>query len=302
MNLFQAVRESLSTALRHDTLAVQLVDSGKAQVTTVLDWIRWLGDLLPRIAWPMIGSLLVLYLVFSPNAPRRLARLFKPFRSFKLLGAEFVLSEEAAKELAVDAEEAFATYRKRAKREYDLLVDAYDIRSKLENVLEHIWGGKKGIGKTKDFRSTIHVRDILFDEGLYQLLDYYPRGGGGGRTKSIRFGIIGKVWRSGSSLVQDEVSTDPADLILDWGMTREEAEAAGLGRKSFVCVLLRDSTKTPVGLFYIDAAGGAFGSEKQKQELIGAIDANCRDQGLTEALASIGHQLRGRAPVIPIYD
>lgn len=302
--MLQILRDSLSTALQNDTLTVRLVDTGSTRFTSVPDWLRWAGEFISQMAWPLIVSGAVLYFVFSPTGWRRLARLFKPFRSFKLFGAEFVLSEEAAKELGTDAEEAFATYRKRARREYDQLVEVYDLRSKLEAVLfDSIEAATGPLGNIKDFRCTIHVRDILFSESLYQLLDYYPRGAGRGRVKSFRFGIIGKVWRSGNSLIQGGVSTDPGALILDWGMTREEAAAAGVGRKSFGCVLLRDTTNSPLGLFYMDATGDqAFGAPDKAQPLIDGIVKGCKDQGLTEALASITHELRRRGPMIVIYD
>src|SRR5690349_15832989 len=117
MNLLQIVGDALKTAPQHDTLTVRLVDSTAAQPSSVPDLVRWLGALASQMAWPLIALGLMLYLVLSRTAPRRLAKLFKPFRSFKLLGAEFVLSEEAATELGANAEEAFASYRKRAKRE-----------------------------------------------------------------------------------------------------------------------------------------------------------------------------------------
>jgi hypothetical protein len=37
----------------------------------------------------------------------------------------------------------------------------------------------------KDFRSTIRVEDALLGDQLYQLLDYFPRGGERGRAYSM---------------------------------------------------------------------------------------------------------------------
>src|SRR5262249_55525434 len=96
---------------------------------------------------------------------------------------------------------------------------------------------------------------------LYQMLDYYPKGEGSFRHFSNRYGIIGKVWRSGKSQqvgnLLDGLSADAtqdekiARIMQDWGMNRREAERA-VERPSYICFLL-EHHGTKVGLVYMDS-------------------------------------------------
>lgn len=110
--------------------------------------------------------------------------------------------------------------------------------------------------KGVNLRSTIYVQDMLFDESLYQLLDYHPptsEGGKKGRAFSTRYGMIGRSWRLEKSDFNGKVPTDPEDLIGKWAMTRTEAREAALGRKSFACILLKNVNDECLGLFYMDS-------------------------------------------------
>lgn len=268
----------------------------------------WAGLLssLSSLLWPLIILIVFSYLFFSGDAPRRLRRLLKPFKSLKIFGAEFVLSEELSEEIKKDAEGAFELYRKQANREYDRLVEIYDLRQKLEDVLHsevtQVLG--RNIRDIQGFRCTIHVPDILFKETLYQLLDYYPRGGGRGRVWSIRFGIIGRTWRLKIPQSEGSIPTEAQKLIVEWGMTKEEAEASGQGRQSFTCVVLRDEEKTPVGIFYMDSTiKDAFGADNKetRDKLEKAIENGCKKNGLTKGLTDIKKELKSRSPLISIY-
>ena len=272
-------------------------------------WLRDLVTLASALVWPLVVLFLIMYFFKSKTAAVRISQILRNFRSFKIFGGEFILSEEGAKEISQTAEETFEAYRKQTKREFHRLAGVYHVREKLENVVQrHLdkalqkekLGGIHNIG---DFRCTIHVPDILFAETFYQLLDYYPRGGGRGRTWSIRFGIIGRAWRSGDDLAEGKVPSDPHDLILKWGMTREEAARAGQQRPSFLCVVLRDEQDTAVGLFYIDSAQeGAFGAKKgTQQRLCKSAVKGCKETGLTNALAQLSEELRRFSPQIRIY-
>ena len=52
-----------------------------------------------------------------------------------------------------------------------------------------------GMDPNAGYRATVHIPDVLFSDTLYQLLDYWPKGKGGGRRFSARFGILGLAWR-----------------------------------------------------------------------------------------------------------
>jgi hypothetical protein len=262
---------------------------------------NWLEFLKIVVSWPALFALLVLYFAFSRLAPLKLARILRPFRSLKLFGAEFVLSEE----VGTDAEQAIEIYRKQAKRQFDTLVEINDIRAKLEAVLDKV---RPAIEKRKtipDLRCTIHVPDILFAETLYQLLDYFPRGGGRGRTFSTRFGIIGRCWRSRESQIGGTIPTDPQELIRNWGMTREQALASGQGRQSFAAIPLCDESGTQVAIFYLDSTEkNAFAADDDttfRKTLIDTIVDGSKNN-LTSALMKMRDDLKGRRLMIHIHE
>jgi hypothetical protein len=271
---------------------------------------RWLGELTVSLAWPLFFLGLVLYFTQSQNAPENIARLFRPFKSVKLFSAELVLKE--SHEAKAQAEETIGIYHHQVKSEFDLWIQRRAVKEKLrlaiEEILPVINDARRTDSQSADlsnYRCTVHVRDLLFEESLYQLLDYYPAQGGRGRTWSYRFGIIGKVWRSGKSLYAPEVPTDVQKLILDWGMTSDEAVRAGHERQSFLCVILKHEN-IPVGLLYMDSKEkNAFGDHDYRSNgftLLEIVAKVCEEQGLTATLNKIDEELRGRAPMIEIYQ
>jgi len=284
----------------------------------VPSWVRVASEFAKiLLSWPLLVALLVAYLVFSRFAPYRIARVLRPFRSVKLFGAEFQLSEE----VGADAEQAIEILRKQAKRQIDVLVETYAVRAKLEAVVHDVQEALRVRGTFKDLRFTLHTPDILFADTLYQLVDYYPRGGGRGRTFSFRFGIIGLAWRARRSFVRGEVPTDPEKLVRRWGMSNEEAVASGGGRQSFAAILLNDNEETPIAIFYMDTsekhAFGADNAEESDEQttdpktraerefrdnLIKLVLEVCKQKGLIASLAKIGDSLSDRRPSIHIHE
>ena len=260
------------------------------------------------IVWPVVVLIIALYLMFSRNGSRRISEIFRRFKSVKMFGAEFVLTEEGRQEVTQSTREAFHTYRSQARAEYERLVGLNNIRGKLEQVISSVEVKSNGklvkIKEIEDIRFTIHVPDAVFAETMYQLLDYYPKGGGVGRTWSVRYGILGKAWRTGKSFTVESVPTTEEELIRDWGMTKEEATAAGRGRESFSCVILYSEENTPVGAFYMDAlkekAFGGMGSSELDQFHKNIILA-CKKSGLIAGLDNINRDLLARGPRINIY-
>jgi len=274
------------------------------QVSELPVWALGLLELLRiLVSWPVVLTLLILYLALSRFAPYKLARILKPFRSLKLFGTEFVLSEE----VGTDAEQAIEIYRKKVKRQFDTLAETYDIRAKLEDVIDQV---RKVIDRRKpikDLRVTLHVPDILFADTLYQLVDYYPRGGGRGRTFSSRFGIIGLCWRARENQIQGAVPTDSQDLVRQWGMTHEEAVASGGGRQSFLALLLRDESDTVVAILYMDSTEkDAFGADSGdgyfREKLKQTVASASKSKGLTVCLEKTRDALKDRRPAIRIHE
>jgi hypothetical protein len=252
------------------------------------------------LSWQVL-VLVGLGLLALPGSPRRLGALLKPFRSIKVAGAEFVLAEAgAADAVNTNIGGTLVNLRGQVQAEFDRQVRAHRLRDLLQVVVKDVTGGS---GRTlpSDVRWTIHVPDVLFEGALYQLLDYYPDRNGRGRAFSVRFGFAGRAWRHQEDQVQGKVTPHPNALISDWGMTQEEAERAGRGRQSFLCVCLREpKSNVLVGILYADSeAKDAFGSNgSEESEIIRLAARACRDRGLCELLGRVSTAMAERSPLL----
>ncbi len=128
------------------------------------------------------------------------------------------------------------------------------------------------------------VPDILFEDALYCLLDYYPKGKARGRVFSIRFGIIGKSWRSETTELRSSVSGDRENLIMQWGMTSDEADQQQ--PQALLCYILRAKGE-PVGLLFVDTEENAFA-----QDICAELDACEYTQQLADAVDTVTREMR----------
>jgi len=175
------------------------------------------GEMLKSLSpWGLVAFVAILVILWGPSWIREAlssAKLELPggikydgsgapaaFRR-ELSQAEWGVSR-ANKELA----EAYASAHSFASQ----LRDRYDISSLTSALAIEV---AKIIGKRcpPDFRLTIYVPDFIFSDRLYQFTEYYDRLGAFrasdrvGRTFSIRYGIIGRVWRSGVPSISREL-------------------------------------------------------------------------------------------------
>lgn len=168
-----------------------------------------------------------------------LADSMRTLRRVKAVGVELTLDPQAAREIrAKSTALVLGDYERKADGE----VRKLRVWAKFAQIVADV---VRPLAQ-HDFRSTIHIQDVLEPESLYQLVEYIyvsePQGHPKtrGRRNSIRFGIIGRAWRLGRSEYDATVTTDVAELVKVWGMTQDEAARAGRGRQSFAVVLLRD--------------------------------------------------------------
>lgn len=268
------------------------------------DTPTWM-EFVRAIAWPAVALVALVFLAFSDPLQAWLVAVTRRLRKVSAFGVDVELSGEAASQVRQLTEDAFGAYRKRIQNEFDRLVHKYQVDDGMVRLVDqHVRPKLRELGDAEAFRCTVHVEDVLFTETLYQLLDYYPASRGSrGRTKSIRFGIVGKAWRSRTDQVE-RVSTDPQILIRDWGMTKEQALSAGQGQRSFAAILLHDEHGARVGVVYFDSAEeNAFGLRTNEvAEFASTVQLGAGQLGITKALAELSEDLRGRSPFIPIYS
>jgi hypothetical protein len=259
------------------------------------------------IAWPVVALAAIAAVIFSGTLRGWLVELVRRIRKVSGWGVDVELSERVSNEVKELTEEAFGAFRRRVTTEFDRLVHTYRIDVKRKRLVDEYMRplleqrGRRGLG---DVRCTVHIEDVLFTETLYQLLDYYPPSTGPrGRTFSIRFGIVGKAWRSRSDQVEGHVPVDRDQLIRDWGMTWDEVAWAGHGRQSFACIVLRDAHGEPVCIVYFDSLDeDAFGANEQEQsQLVELLRDGAARIGLTNDIARICQDLRARSPFISLH-
>lgn len=119
----------------------------------------------------------------------------------------------------------------------------------------------------KTLRFTIHVSDAIFQRHIYQVVDYYLPyhgrfGEGRGRRFSIRYGIIGRCWRTGESQGVAKAFSGTAQAIAElkdkWSMTDAEAASAKDKPSCLAIAIHSDAPKTLIGILYADSGTPEF--------------------------------------------
>ncbi len=243
-------------------------------MSRALHWVRIFIQLM--LPWPFTIILLAWIFFSSPSAFRNLLDLFGLFRRFKFLGAEVELNEQTRQKIqmaASDISAAIETYRKRINDEVSRLSSWQQLDRTLANFVNDEIFKRFGRDKTApNYRCTLYIADPVHEHQLYQVVDYYPKGGGAFRSFSQRYGIIGKVWRSEDGQIVGTLLKDVASgarqeekisqIMQDWGMNAQEAERA-LEHPSYICFLLIHE-KSKVGLIYMDSTEeNAFQTEDE---------------------------------------
>lgn len=252
-------------------------------------------DLLSVIAWPLIALIAILVAVSD-----RGRRLLRPIlRRIRKLGGPggfaLELSEEAAAATKSDVQGAIHEYSLALRDEFERLAHAEDVRNRMVAAVETALAGHRR-PDGHDLRATVHIHDALYVDALYQLVDYWPGGGGSGRRLSIRFGIVGRVWRRAESEYEPG-SIRTEELMEKWGMTREQAEQQARGRKSFVCVVLRHKGSL-VGVMYMDAKV----AESFPNDILCRLDDSPLVADLATAVGSVRQQIAKRGPALKLLQ
>jgi hypothetical protein len=260
---------------------------------------------LARLEWPGVALLLGALALFAPRIRSSAAWLARRASRVKVGEVELEFTPEAAKELGQNTDEAFKLFRERADREFRRQIAALDIRPLLEATLRHSSAHTSGgalIPDVQESRCTLYVKDILFEDRLYQLIEYYPWDGklSAGRTFSTRFGIVGRAWRTEKHMGEGNAQTDHDALMRDWGMTREEASRLTRQRRSYICAILKAPAEggseftdgLPLGLFFADSpVENAFGSASEATKLGEGVAHAALETGLRTKLKVLRDEL-----------
>ncbi len=252
------------------------ISISKSEVKEIKDHPSTLVGLVDALAWPVVVIFVLIALLRSSWISRAIGFLPQAVRAIKVsvAGVEMEINQQAAEEVRSFLVAPIEDLRKKADTEYKKMADAQRVYELLQSAIEVGCTSvleRKQIQRPALIRGTVHVPDIVFNEYLYQLVNYYPgsrANGPAGRRFSQRFGIIGRSWRLGESMARPTApgtsAEDIRDLVEQWGMSREEAAGQSRTHPACICVILRspEDNNLPVGLLYLDTTQDqGFGSD-----------------------------------------
>lgn len=259
----------------------------------------WWSQLIERVVWPLTLLLSLAFIAYNA----RLGRIFgfgtHLVKKVAAGGVEIEINSETVERVQRQLHGTFEELVTDAADEYERMAEIQDIQTLLKNaIVANISDRPEGL------RATIHVNDVIFPDYLYQLVDYYPVGGGAHRRFSQRYGIIGRSWRSKTSHGTGDAFAGAGGsvqaLVENWGMTEDEAHGQVNARPACLSVIVRHQS-IPVGVLFIDSKQKeAFGSEAVALAMAKAIENSPSVVLLGEALARTLAPLRTAAPSLKI--
>lgn len=282
----------------------------------IMSFLGWLGGIIESLfPWPFVTLLLVYYAAKSETLRDVIVEIIPMFKRIKIGIAEFELTDETRRTFTHKASELnsfISSYRINITKEVKRLVDIKNIQQAMELCVErYIVPELPNRNLPDNFRCTIHVEDFLLKDRLYQLVDYYPSGvDTAGRVLSIRYGVIGKAYRSGLPQIKGDLLDDQKRktlnesqiikvIALEWGLTIHEARIISK-YPSYCAVPIRHDGRS-IGVFYMDSTNThAFSSTDDDPQLVQAIEKAAKETGLAKDVAEIISELKSASSKLEI--
>jgi hypothetical protein len=256
----------------------------------------WYAGLLAALVWPvalLVGLGLLLWTRRGRFIGRQLAGRVGSIDAFGIVGLN--LDHEHSALIKSGIEGLIDEYREEARERFARLAARFELEKKLQGLAERYIQPNLIPEAQAHFRCTIYVQDLVFEEGIFQVTNYYPGfKTGAGRVIGKRFGHVGRAFRAGESRTDPNVTTDLRRLMDEFGMTFDEATPRSETRanQSFSCVMITPpSSNSPVGGIYIDASPkNAFA--KPESQFEDAVVAGSHEVGLTAALVNVADEIK----------
>ncbi len=253
--------------------------------TVVIPFVVYVGEIVKSLfPWPILVVLAAAMVIWGPDQARDFIAALK----FEAGGFKFETTRsapDAFKRELGDAQRFTTRTNKEIEQAYGAAKEyVVQLRERfkidvLTTELASQIAGAIGQQCPDDFRVTIYIPDLIFDDQLYQLVEYYDKRGKQvsdgkfGRAFSIRYGIIGRVWRSGVPEVEGElISAEDRALIKDlmdstevekfiarrWGLTLDEA-ARIRSYQSYGAIRIDRGERSPGLIYFNSETKNAFG-------------------------------------------
>jgi hypothetical protein len=290
----------------------------------------FLGAIAERlISWPTAAVVITILLLWNGLPQALLPLIFSRLRKITMPGIQLELSEQIQelKKESDDLNQVIPVARDKTNKRVQDLVKELRVQTAAENMVKGVVAKIQTLNPKFDpnpVRSTIYISDVLFDDHLLQLLDYIGSdgkplpGSRSGRRFSMRYGIIGRVWRSRIAEIEGilpeyEIPPGTPTPVTDdervryiariWGMTIDEARGASK-YPSYVCIPFPYGGKRQA-LFYMDSSNqNAFlhSEEGHKKELIESVGKLATTTRLDLSLGDLDAAPNEISPKINILD
>jgi hypothetical protein len=279
---------------------------------------KWSGNFVQTNPWPAVAIFIFSIIVFVPWARFRIKDLLNSLgiKKLKVSGTEFEFGREDKLAVQKSLDESFdiiAQYRKKIENNINRLIRKTGLNNAFADaagcIFSEFFGNKFG---EHGVRATLHMQDFVFEDRLYQILNYYPQSKGAHRHFSLRRGIIGRVWRSQipasagflTQKVADGSTGDKKALIplicLEWGLNHSEA-LDFLESPSYCCIPIQYEHRL-VGLFFMDCKKDNFGwdGSVDVKVRLKALETKCKDEiekkGIHKMLGFIDSEMADFSP------
>ena len=272
----------------------------------IVDW-EIVAKIVQTLAWPVTVLLSLTFVAFSRTIRRILVAPAGIVRKVSVPGMDLEIDAAKSETISKTLEASIDELIEKSNREYARFAKAMQIRNLVKEVLNSEYLRGFANNQERPIRATVHVNDIVFEDQLCQVVDYYPQGTGALRRFSMRYGIIGVCWRLQESRGEADTfkrlgddSGDPKrNMIVEWGMTQEEAERVVSHKKqSILCIILRDpQNQLPVGILYVDADGeNVFGDDNAATKLASDLEKDATVANLSNKVRQMMLPLRAAGP------
>lgn len=219
-------------------------------------------DLARVLAWPLVAGIAFFFFATSKALQGGARSIFQRVSKLKAGSYEVSFTEQGAKQLKRDVEQSIADFATQSAIECQRSARTHRVRDALTNTVEQICRVSKTTSnpnaeglKKKNLSATVHMTDVLYEDSLYQLVDYVPAGGGSGRRFSTRYGAIGTALRSGKATIWNIRDPEKSQerLVTHYGMTPNEAVHADEVEYA-MAIPLTDTKGTTPGVFFLKAS------------------------------------------------
>ena len=305
----------------------RVIEFGRLMANGARDLVVWLGAFAQDHPWVSFAYFLTFAVLAFPTVRFALGRLIRQLGITSIKASKFEIAFDAESKKAVeqDLDQSISTieaFRKKGSQEIARHVASLGIeatfRDEISQLFAQHFGDRYGRRNAEmpetdlSARATLHINDFVFQDRLFQLADYYPAGSGFGRTFSHRFGIIGRVWRSGIGASAGDLTHRVAEghrkrsdeqiiqsIQREWGLTQQEA-IAFKDRPSYCCVPVRKGAQM-LAVLYIDAKAPNFAwpgpqIENRLDRLQKKCESALAESPLVDALIKLEDRISKTAP------